>query len=410
MRVWGFSPGQPRSRESGQLCSVKLWIYPGGVLPWNLTKQCVGVIAKNYMGNPNPRFMAYRKSKGKLARRSKKIEPAVQTLLFTVPVPAGDGADATTTVYCDISQVASLVNRRFYRQGISWPIAGFKFGTQPAIFGAASKGLVTISKLPETWVMSNAWEKGFRTWQKMNDEALEESESIKPRFLDYKIFADAGHHTAGIAANLLPLAFGSGVATAGEWESSKMRIPDTTVLGNTREREIIAVGPNYPGAGASGINAVSLIEGYAASRGLPNVLDPNVPDDAADADGVAPENWIAATFNQGTEQTDEVIADMISENNLAPYPFENDGVNADTMYPNGANQLAGLQIHDFDNITGTTIGGMVRMKGGMFPCGLIRLDLVNQNRVLGQDINFTFSIDLVPGHHRGYLCEPMTEM
>ena len=84
--------------------------------------------------------MAYRKSKGKLARRSKKIEPAVQTMLFTVPVPAGDGADATTTVYCDISQIASLINRRFYRQGIQWPIAGFKFGTQPAIFGAASTG------------------------------------------------------------------------------------------------------------------------------------------------------------------------------------------------------------------------------------------------------------------------------
>ena len=42
------------SRESGQLCSDKLWIYPGGVMPWFPTKQCVGAQAKNYMGNPIP--------------------------------------------------------------------------------------------------------------------------------------------------------------------------------------------------------------------------------------------------------------------------------------------------------------------------------------------------------------------
>ena len=68
------------------------------------------------------------------------------------------------------------------------------------------------------------------------------------------------------------------------------------VVGNSREREMIAVGPSYPGAGASGLDAVSLIEGYAASRGLPNVLDPNTPGDADDAEGIAPENWMAAEF------------------------------------------------------------------------------------------------------------------
>ena len=178
---------------------------------------------------------------------------------------------------------------------------------------------------------------------------------------------------------------------------------------------MIAVGASYQGASpATGLNAVSLIEGYAASRGLPYTSDPNVPDDADDVGPTGtPENWMGALTNEGMDQDKDVLDRMVgaaAENNQAPYPFENDGVNADTMYPNGANQLAGLQIHDFDNITGTTIGGMTRMKGGMFPCGLIRFDLVNQNRVPGQTINFTFSIDLVPGHHRGYLCEPMTEM
>ena len=347
--------------------------------------------------------MAYRKSKGKMSRRSKKIEPAVKTLVFNYSVPSNTLQNNTI----DLSQCASLLNRRFYRQGINWAVSSIKVLTS-----GSTTGLIGISKLPETWVMSNSWMKGFATWQKMNDEALEESESLRPRFMDFKIYADVTHHNAGFAANLLPTAdlLAGTPATAGEWEPSQYHIPSASPGFLAADREVIAVGASYPGVGASGFDAVSLIEGYAAGRALPNIKDPNVPDDMSDADGTTPENWQSALFNDGTQQDSDVLEQMRLDNNIAPYPFENDGANADTMYPNGANQLAGLQIHDFDNITGTTIGGMVRMKGGMFPCGLIRFDLVNQNRVAGQDINFTFSIDLVPGHHRGYLCEPMTEM
>ena len=340
-----------------------------------------------------------------MSRRSKKIEPAVMTLTLSTPsVTSG----STETFYCDLSQICSLVNRRFYRQGITWAVAGVKILT-------SIDGSVTTRKLPATWTMSNAWEKGFRAWQKMNDEALEESESVKPRFLDYKIYADARHHNKGYGANLLPLTYTvdatgvvtSAFATPGEWEPSKMVIPQGTASpGGTTNREIIAIGPNYPGPGASTFDAVSLIEGYAASRGLPNIADPNTPDDAADADGVTPQNWIAATFNQGTNQDERVIDDMITENNLAPYPFENDGTATDTMYPGGANQLNGLEIHDVSYITPSTIGGITRIKGGLFPCGLIAFDWA-PGSVSG---NIAIQIDLVPGHHRGYLCEPMTEM
>ena len=180
---------------------------------------------------------------------------------------------------------------------------------------------------------------------------------------------------------------------------------------NTTDFELIATGASYPGAGASGVNAVSLIEGYAASRGLPEINDPNTPDDASDADGSTPENWMTALFNQGTDQDSEVLGDMITENNQAPYPFENAVIGGvtitDTMYPGGANQGPGLQIHDTEFFTPTTIGGATRLKGGNFPCGLIKFDFTNS----GPAPNFVnILIDLVPGQHRGYLCEPMTEM
>ena len=337
--------------------------------------------------------MARRNSK----RKMNKIEPSEMTLTFATPVTP-PGAVNAVNYYIDLSQVASLVNRRFYRQGINWAVSGMKFLVGNG-FGA-----VTIQKLPNSWTMANSWEKGMRTWMKMIEEASEESPSVRPRFLDFKIYADADHHVAGFGANLLPISGTGALATAGEWEPSKVYIPDTTLVGNTRERELIAVGASFPGNGASGLNAVSLIEGYANSRGLPNVRDPNAPDDAADVEGIAPENWMEAIFNDGTSQASDVITDLIEENNLAPYPFENDGVNLDTMYPGGENQLTGLAFHDIVSYSATSVGGKAFGKGGNFPCGLIKLAHFVSPESIAH--NLVIQLDLVPGTHRGYMCEP----
>jgi hypothetical protein len=46
----------------------------------------------------------------------------------------------------------------------------------------------------------------------------------------------------------------------------------------------------------------------------------------------------------------------------------------------------------------------------MFPCGLIRLDINNDPSEDGGFSNLLIQVDLVPGNHRGYLCEPMQDM
>ena len=328
-------------------------------------------------------------------RRAMKIQPAVKTLLFSLPSGA-----ATSTI--DLSQCASIVNRRFYRQGINWAVSDIKVVSSATVSGALSVG-----KLPETWVFSNAWEKGFRAWQKMNQQALAEAESVKPKFLDFKIYADDVHHAAGFGANLLPIDFAGAAYGAGTWDSSKFVIPKTDGTDGVHNREVLAVGASYPPAGASGLGAVSLIEGYAASRALPYTVDPNVPDDAFDADGDNPENWMSALFNEGTTQDDGVLTDMATENNHAPYPYEGDGTAVDTQYPGGENQAPTLQYHDSAFVTATTVGGITHMKGGAFPCGLIR---VSSTLTIPEGDSALLQVNLVPGTHRGYLCEPMTEM
>ena len=331
-------------------------------------------------------------AKRSYSRKGSKIQPAAMTLTFNYDVNSNPNA------FIDLSQVASLVNRRFYRQGINWAVAGFKVLT-------TGTGQIQISKLPNTWVMSNSWEKGFRAWQKMNNEAISQAGSIRPKFLDFKVYADASHHQLGSGANLLPVSSGLGAFVPGEWDYSTYEIPRSDAPGTSVSRDVVAVGPNLytTPSPVTGNFAVSLIEGYAASRALPNIEDPNMPDDASSASGAAAQNWMTALFNDGTTQDAEVIADLLTDNNIAPYPFENDGVYTDTMYPGGANQGPGLQIHDVELVTATTIGGTTRLKGGNFPCGLVNI----ASSIEGQ---ITLQIDLVPGNHRGYLCEPMTEM
>ena len=352
--------------------------------------------------------MAYNKSKGK--QRMSKIEPAVMTLTFATP--ASDPGVRTQS-WIDLSQVVSLVNRRFYRQGLNWAVGGFKVSS-------LQTGAVNIMKLPNTWIMSNAWEKSMRVWQRMNKEALAETESIRPRFLDFKVFAGSDHHLSGAANNLLPVAFGAGgignTAKRGEWNYSKIVTPNTVLPGTSIEFEVLATGPSFPGLGASGVNAVSMIEGYASSRGLPDIRDPNTPGDAVDTAGPVPENWMQAIFNEGTDQDNLVVQDMVTENNIAPYPFENGenplgGVYTDTQYPGGANQLIGLELHDFVNIFASNLTdgvGIQRLKGGNFPCGLLSIDWTPS--IDASESNLLLQIDMIPGSHRGYLCEPMTEM
>ena len=354
--------------------------------------------------------MYFRRRRIDMARRrsrGKKIQPAVMKMHFAYT--ATDGSKQSQHI--DLSQCASLLNRRFYRQGLNWAVARIKLTTE------GGTGFASVHKLPNTWIMSNAWEKSFRTWQQMVKEATDET-SVKPKFLDYKIYMNEDHHNVGFDANLLPTSAatltGPGqVAKLGEWSSAKFIIPNTTnAAGGILNMEAIAVGDSFPGAGATGLDAVSIIQGYANSRALPNIQDPNSPDDADNAGGNSPDNWMAAMTNDGTLQDQVVLDDLITENTQAPYPFEN-GTDpstglpfGDTQYPGGANNLGSLEIHDQNFITTTTVGGATNFDGGNFPCGLIEL----QTSGFKSGDGLLWEITLVPGNHRGYLAESMTEM
>jgi len=309
--------------------------------------------------------------------RMTKIEPAVMTMTFQLPTGA-----ASSTI--DLSQCASILNRRFYRQGLNWGVAGFKVVTQ-----GATTGGVTISKIPNTWVSGNSWEKGMRKWLEQQNDAVDDAglQSGVARFRDFKIHLDGTHVDASFAANLIPIDLAGSVFAQGEWDSSRVVVPNQGgVAGNSQEYSLHMVGADDPAPAQS----KGLILAYQESRGVPQSPDPVTPVGAESS-------LYVEMFDDGMNQED-IIDNAIDRNDNLPYP--------QLDYPGADVQAPTLQLHDTTIVTGTTIGGSTSFKGGNFPCGLIR---INSNLTVGEQAPLLL-VDLIPGTHRGYLAESMTEM
>ena len=325
-----------------------------------------------------------------MAKRSKrkygmnKMEPAVDTLFISTPTI---GANKTESFYLDLSQCASLVNRRFYRQGINWAVGGMKIFT-------SGPTTMSVLKLPNTWVMFQAYKAAFDAWNKQQRDAIEEagSDSAVAPYRDFKIYADIDHVGATYGSNLLPYDMQTPAQpyAVGEWEASEIVLPNSGGSGYTpTQRQLHMVGNNVNGTVSRGI-----IEGYADSRAYPLTPDPLAPQypDMLDS-----QNWLARMFDSGNEIS-EVLENAIDRNDNMPYP--------QVDYPGGSTQAPTMQLHALATSTSTTVGGMMTIKGGTFPCGLIKFTISNTDSTAR---NVVFTIDMVPGMHRGYMCESMLE-
>ena len=316
-----------------------------------------------------------------------KIQNAVKTLLFKMPAntpPEAPTLSSGKVHHIDLSQCVSIVNRRFYRQGKNWVVAGFKVLTATGYLG-----VTTIAKLPETWAVSNSWHKTYAAWKKQQDHAMEEAglESAIARYRDFKIHMDVVHQTAGFSANLIPEDLDGSVFATGEWDESQIVIPnDGGVAGNTVEYDLHMVGADVAASKA-------MIQNYADSRSTPQSPDPHTQN---------PEDSFFSEMIDLGEIQESVVDNAEERNNDLPYTQNN--------YPGGAVNAPGLQIVDTVGVNANTIHSQGSMRGDTFPCGLIK---VGQGTLLGSDPIATdvgLVVYLVPGQDRGYMTQNMQDM
>ena len=322
-----------------------------------------------------------------------KMDPS--PLTFNIPLPA---VTTNRTKYIDLSQIASILNRRFYRQGLQWAVQGFTLHT------VAGTGSMDISRIPSTWTSANGWMKAMSAWNKQQMDAIEEAgaESAVARFRDFKVFADERHVSNGFAANLMPgvkdanpLAPGWQVAIPGEWEPSKIVVPNLVDTGSGALVDPVEYLLHMTGINNNGGTSRGIIEGYADSRSFPQSPDPVAP-----AIGSS-QNWLRQMFDVGNDNV-PITTNATERNDELPY--------RQVEYPGGEIQLPGMDFHDTINITSTTVSGKSSAKGGIFPCGLIKIKYDSSLGASGTVYQSVLQIHLVPGPQRGYMTETMQEM
>lgn len=326
-----------------------------------------------------------------MARRkqSTNLEPAEMTLTF--PIGQIDGSNTMKTI--DLSQCASIVNRRFYRQGLNWAVAGF---TLHAVSGSGSVG---ITRLPQTWVTAQSWEKAMRLWLRQQNEAIDEAgmESAVARFRDFKIHMDKTHvDGGGFADNFIPYirrndGLGWEQYQLGEWDKSIVVVPNANgVVGNTQEYTLHMVGDDDPAPAQS----KGIIKAYEGSRGVPQSPDPATPPGVED-------NLFTQMFDVGSNN-EEIVDNAVDRNDNLPY--------SQMDYPGGVVNANGLVFHDNLTISTTTVSGKTSCGGTTFPCGLIRLRIDPGLSAVQNEPIAWLQVHMVPGNHRGYMAESMVEM
>lgn len=102
--------------------------------------------------------------------------------------------------YIDLGQIASLINRRMYRQGMIYP---FSIELMPGT--TVSQGFrvkMSIETLPNTWLLRKAWAFGKEAFLAATKEQREMLKVAK--WNDFKVWWDEQHTTSG---NMKPTMF-----------------------------------------------------------------------------------------------------------------------------------------------------------------------------------------------------------
>ncbi len=242
--------------------------------------------------------------------------------------------DSHDSVYVDTAQCLSLINRKLVRQGHVFQINGLRFWSDDA---ASDSRSITVSALPRTWMMFNAYKKARSLWNQMNLEAIDSlGTGNLPKYYDFKVLFDKEHFENHILQegsnssddvalhdNLLPVDGDGNAMTAGEWVYSKWETSagspvefhghmcGTHVTNDGSEEG--SSGRDLPADGGS----AGLILAYQQSRGA-TFTDQDLAGMDQNVDIDSP--W--AQLFSADAQRQAVLTDLDVDNDGPPYPAD----------------------------------------------------------------------------------------
>lgn len=307
-----------------------------------------------------------------------KIQPAELSYTFILPAASG-------TMYIDIAQCASMVNRRLYRQGKNYHVSRVS-----AVMGGG--GMITLSTLPDTWVTSNAYVKAFSLWKAMQNRVLKDNPSISGKWRDFKVFFDTAHSAGGTAAsgptlNNKPVGTDDVAVKDGEWNMSDLVLPQhdvdpaTGVVLAADEFLVHMIGADIGGPLPAALSSGGIVKMYQDTRARQN-QDPLVP-------GAMAESWGTQLTDSGSQ--DPELADLIDAENDLP-PYDND------EYPGGGTGNLDVGITQSVLLASASLPTDKDL-GFKCPLGLIKVKWQVETY-----LGVRLIIDLVPGTYKGLHC------
>jgi len=321
--------------------------------------------------------MARRKTRSKRRKSGGSLKPAQLNLTYGL----NNGSS-----YIDLAQDLSMVNRRLYKQGKVYAVAGitFTYTATPATPDVVSMAVFTAG---DTWSVQNAHTKGEALWNQMNRLVLADNPSIKGTWADFKIRLDDHHQAAGNAA----VKDGDGASVLdGEWDYSTFVMPQHEVDPVTGlplaadEFTAHLVGENTA-------TSMGLVKAYAESRATVQPVDPAVPPSLSTS-------FFNLLTDSGSQEPE--LADVIEDANDQP-PYD------ETAYPGGATNA---DAPWFQQHTSSSVGSPTgRVPGFQAECGLVKVIMEGSN-ASGESAIVPLTLvtfHLMPGNYQGVLAENM---
>ena len=300
------------------------------------------------------------------AKKYKKTSPTVTRLSFEL--------DGSSTQFIDIGLALSALNRRSYRAGVYYYVNSVEIYNNET-------GVVDLHTAPDSYITKNAWNRGFKTFQKMNAMV----DVPRPKFHDFKVYLSDLHRQTG---SLIPALHGiNGTwtnvnVTPDDWDYSKLVSADDDgdSIQQADDMFMHLIGPHI---GSSGNwTSVGLIESYGDSRGQPPAEDPVLPSEARD------DPLINLFDFSSEEQLNDIITNLDLDNESAPYD---------------RNGYVGSNVNNMQHVAriGTEVGvGRVgRASGFCAPFGLICVDPHGVNTA------FRVVLNLAVGTYHGVYAE-----
>jgi hypothetical protein len=291
--------------------------------------------------------------------------------------------------YIDTARSLSRVNRKLFRQGRLYAIGGITFQWK----GVAGNNLVVSAATAQnTWVVRNAWTKGFALWRQMQALVLDDNPSVKGRWHDFKLLMDAGQTFGNTrdVQNWEGFGFAGVPVAAGEWNVSTYVMPQHEVDPATGlplpalEFEPVLFGGDTA-------SKRSLVKAYQESRAQVQ--------QAPAVDPLLADSFFSLLTDSGSQEPE--LADVIvDENEIAPYDMDD--------YPAGDTNSPDPAIQHFQTVSSFAPTG--RIPGFVAPCGLIKLTTRGIDAT-GGDVDAPDDvkciIHMVPGTYRGVMSEAM---